>query len=151
MSPLSPHSQLLRVTSCAKCVWMLLLTVCCWSVGTCSHVSSVAVNWQNALDPRQLEEDEEAWFDEEEETVAPTENLTSSPDMNRLPPITSTTPPTTHASSPFTLPSYSPRPAGALTRLPLMETKMPTISAVSNLVSYPDPLSTLQKGLGMRL
>ena len=49
MSPLSPHSQLLRVTSCAKCVWMLLLTVCCWSVGTCSHVSSVAVNWQNAL------------------------------------------------------------------------------------------------------
>ena len=41
------HPQLLRVTSCAKCVWMLLLTVCCWSVGTCSHVSSVAVSWQN--------------------------------------------------------------------------------------------------------
>ena len=41
------HPQQLRVTSCAKCVWMLLLTVCCWSVGTCSHVSSVAVSWRN--------------------------------------------------------------------------------------------------------
>ena len=84
-------------------------------------------------DPRQLEEDEEAWFDDEEETVTPTENLTSSPDLSRLPPITGATPPTTRSSSssPFTLPSYSPRPAGALTRLPLMEKKMPTISAVS--------------------
>lgn len=26
---------------------MPLLTVCCWSVGTCSRVSSVAVSWQN--------------------------------------------------------------------------------------------------------
>lgn len=85
-------------------------------------------------DPRQLEEDEEAWFDDEEETVTPTENLTSSPDLSRLPPITGATPPTTRSSSssPFTLPSYSPRPAGALTRLPLMEKKMPTISAVSS-------------------
>ena len=118
---------------------MVLLT-CVSCFPTHSQVGIVYDAGRFRRDPRQLEEDEEAWFDDEEETVAPTENLTSSPDMNRLPPITSTTPPTTHASSPFTLPSYSPRPAGALTRLPLMETKMPTISAVSNLVSYPDPL-----------
>ena len=83
-------------------------------------------------DPRQLDEDEEAWFDDEEETTCPTDNLTSSPDLDRLPTITRTTPTkSTPSSYPFTLSSYSPRPAGALTRLPLVETKPPPISAVS--------------------
>ena len=84
-------------------------------------------------DPRQLDEDEEAWFDDEEETTCPTDNLTSSPDLDRLPTITRTTPTkSTPSSYPFTLSSYSPRPAGALTRLPLVETKPPPISAVSH-------------------
>ena len=109
----------------------------CFLLSYPSQVGIVYDTGRFRRDPRQLEEDEEAWFDDEEETVTPTENLTSSPDLSRLPPISAAPPPTTRSSSsssPFTLPSYSPRPAGALTRLPLMEKKMPTISAVSSYV-----------------
>lgn len=75
-------------------------------------------------DPRQLDEDEEAWFDEEEEftvtpTVPPVDNsnttttppLTSSP-KNNIPPITSISPiapiTTTSPSAPPTSPTSTP-------------------------------------------
>ena len=100
-------------------------------------------------DPRQLDEDEEAWFDDEEETTCTKDNLTSSPDSDRLPTITSTTPTkTTPSPYPFTLSSYSPRPPGALTRLPLVETKPPPISAVSRALLLSGVVSSVQSTEG---
>lgn len=124
-------------------------------------------------DPRQMEEDEEAWFDEEEEiTAIHSDPFTSSPTLSLSPiPLptfsntsTSTSPPVTvsttsspphppiprcpsytnllapssssssssTAPSPFTQVSYSPRPASALTRTPLLESaiKAPIVTQV---------------------
>lgn len=123
-------------------------------------------------DPRQMEEDEEAWFDEEEEITAThsdpfpssstlslnsipiltlsgsttsssvTVSTTSSPFhppiprcpsyANLLAPSTSPSPAPSPAPSPFTQVSYSPRPASALTRSPLLESaiKAPIVTQV---------------------
>lgn len=100
-------------------------------------------------EPRQLDEDEEAWFDEEEESstkpapsylirmgpenFAPEEAVTSSPTIEKPPVASSPTP----SPSPFTTVSYSPRPAGALSRISANDTKPPTISAaLQSLADY---------------
>lgn len=117
-----------------------------------------------------MEEDEEAWFDEEEEitaihpdpfTSSPTLSLSSIPLPTFSTTSTSTSPPVTvsttaspphppiprcpsyanllaptssssTAPSPFTQVSYSPRPASALTRTPLLESaiKAPIVTQV---------------------
>lgn len=122
-------------------------------------VGSVLTQTRYKRDPRQMDEDEEAWFDEEEDEFIPFNKTPStSPLSITTPPpfssafasmlssiassdaVTSTTSFPSRSSAPLSLGSYSPRPAAA-TSTSLMRSRlqqivaesksMPTVSAVS--------------------
>ena len=77
-------------------------------------------------DPRDLDEDEESWFDDEEEATA-SENVPPPPSIASLPRFV----PSVSSDSSF---SYSPRPPlSTLTRAPLALSAAPRQSLVSNL------------------
>lgn len=59
-------------------------------------------------DPRELDEDEEAWFDDEEESVVTA--APSTPPSAPMPQPVAVTKPCSLSTSPFTQLSYSPRP-----------------------------------------
>ena len=80
-------------------------------------------------DPRELDEDEESWFDDEEEATA-SENVPPPPSIASLPRFT----PTSLSSSP-TL-TFSPRPPTSTSKRTAALLAAPTFSAVSRLSSY---------------
>lgn len=87
-------------------------------------------------DPRELDEDEETWFDEEEEGVV-LESTPPPPSIASLPRLSppgiskSLSPPPTSPSSPPHVPLFgnSPRPTLIRSTSPVMQLKMPSVSS----------------------
>ena len=83
-------------------------------------------------DPRELDEDEESWFDDEEEATA-SENVPPPPSIASLPRFTPTSLSSSLSSSPAL--TFSPRPPTSTSIRTALLAKQPTFSAVSRLSS----------------